>query len=73
MYKAKITQVSSVDSNGGLELYFDIYVDGKVLYPNQFINTQPDQAESVIKQKMASLKESVLRAKTIKVGDEITL
>ena len=73
MYKAKITQVSSVDSNWGLELYFDIYVDGKVLYPNQFINTQPDQAESVIKQKMASLKESVLRAKTIKVGDEITL
>jgi len=73
MWKAKITQVSSVDSNGGLELAFDIYVDGKVLYPNQFINTQPDQAESVIKQKMALLKESVLRAKTIKIGDEITL
>lgn len=74
MWTAKITEKSTVDSSGRINILFDVYDErDKLVYPSQTVTCFPLEAVDNITVIVTDLKKKNIEAKTINIGDEITV
>lgn len=73
MWKAIITNKSSLDSDTNVVISFDVYLNDKNIYPNQMVTCRAELYESQIKTVLSEFKNSYEKEREIKVGEEIVL
>lgn len=73
IYKAKLKEVSEVDGNGMVDIYFQVSIDDVVKYPSIKAHCIPQEAEDAMEKVLQGIKASIEYVEEMPDNLEVTI